>query len=132
MDRLANYINGELAAPGSGVFLENIEPATGHVYGEVPGSDKPDVGRAVEAAEAAFGGWSTTPAAERARVLSRIADLVEANYCTVDADTEITVLGELFRRFKVAVVLDGDKRPADIITRIDLIDYMTDAASKGV
>lgn len=61
-----------------------------------------------------------------------VADLVEANYCTVDGETEVTVLGELFRRFKVAVVLDQDKRPADIITRIDLIDYMTDAASKGV
>ena len=59
-----------------------------------------------------------------------VGDLVEANYCTVDADTEITVLGELFRRFKVAVVLGDNKQPTDIITRIDLIDYMTEAASK--
>jgi cystathionine beta-synthase len=59
-----------------------------------------------------------------------VGDLVEANYCTVDRETEVTVLGELFKRFKVAVVLGQKNEPVDIITRIDLIDYMTEAAVK--
>ncbi len=59
-----------------------------------------------------------------------VGDLVEASYCTVDAETEITVLAELFRRFKVAVVLGEDHAPIDIITRIDLIDYMSRATAR--
>ncbi len=53
-----------------------------------------------------------------------IAGLVESDYCTVEADTDIGVLTELFRRFKVAIVLEEDHRPVDIITKIDLIDYI--------
>jgi cystathionine beta-synthase len=56
-----------------------------------------------------------------------VSELVEPNYCTVDETTDVAVLTELFKRFKVAVVIDGSKgesRPLDIITRIDLIDYI--------
>lgn len=56
-----------------------------------------------------------------------VADLVDASYCTVDGDTEVSVLTELFRRFKVAIVLDEQNCPVDIITRIDLIDYISQA-----
>lgn len=58
-----------------------------------------------------------------------VEDLVDASYCTVDADTEVTVLTELFRRFKVAVVLDAANHPVDIITRIDLIDFISSQTS---
>lgn len=54
-----------------------------------------------------------------------VADVVDASYCTVDAETEVSVLTELFRRFKVAIVIDDNKKPVDIITRIDLIDYIS-------
>jgi hypothetical protein len=43
--------------------------------------------------------------------------------------TEISVLAELFRRFKVAIVLDDDKTTTEIITRIDLIDYISRSAN---
>lgn len=56
-----------------------------------------------------------------------VADVLEANYCTVDNETEVTVLTELFRRFKVAIVLDEGHKPVDIITKIDLIDYISRA-----
>jgi len=56
---------------------------------------------------------------------SAVGDIVDASYCTVDGDTEIGVLAELFRRFKVAVVLGEHSKPTDIITRIDLIDYIS-------
>ncbi len=60
-----------------------------------------------------------------------VSDLVEATYCTVDRVTEVAVLTELFRRFKVAVVLDDKHAPVDIITRIDLIDYISSIRPAG-
>ena len=61
-----------------------------------------------------------------------VGDMAEATYCTVDDNTEVSVLTELFKRFKVAVVLDADSRPVDMITRIDLIDYISRVTSAGV
>lgn len=58
---------------------------------------------------------------------STVRELVEANYCTLDRQTVVPVVTELFRRFKVAIVVDGHK-PVDIITRIDLIDYISKVA----
>ena len=77
MLRIANYIGGQSAAPVSGNYIDNIDPATGQVYSLVPDSDAADVERAVAAAETAFPAWSRTPAADRSRVLMRIADLIE-------------------------------------------------------
>ncbi|OLE68036.1 MAG: 2-hydroxymuconic semialdehyde dehydrogenase, partial [Bacteroidetes bacterium 13_1_20CM_4_60_6] len=54
-----------------------IEPATGKPYSLVPDSDARDVEMAVAAAEQAFPAWSKTPAADRSRILLRIADLIE-------------------------------------------------------
>jgi cystathionine beta-synthase len=53
-----------------------------------------------------------------------VSELADMNYSTVDMDTEITVLTEMFRRYRLAVVYQ-DGKPTDIITRIDLIDYMS-------
>ena len=53
-----------------------------------------------------------------------IYDLADLDFCVVHDDTEIEVLKELFSRFKVALVFEGKSKPRDIITRIDLIDYI--------
>lgn len=55
-------------------------------------------------------------------------NLVESNYCTVDKETDLTLLLELFRQARVAVVVEGG-RPTNIITRIDIIDFVSRAAS---
>jgi cystathionine beta-synthase len=59
-----------------------------------------------------------------------VGTLAQSNYCTVDTHTEISVLTDLFRRFKVAIVLD-DGKPQDIITRIDLIDHIGQLTVNG-
>ena len=41
---------------------------------------------------------------------------------------ELMVLTELFHRFKIALVFDEKKGPKEIITRIDLIDYISTGA----
>lgn len=79
MERILNYIGGELVEPQSGAYLDNIEPATGKVYGEIPDSDAQDVEKAVQAAEEAFSGWSKTSRAERSRIMLKIADLIDQN-----------------------------------------------------
>lgn len=53
-----------------------------------------------------------------------VRELVQADYCTVDRQTVVPVVTELFRRSKVAIVVEG-ARPVDIITRIDLIDFIS-------
>jgi aminomuconate-semialdehyde/2-hydroxymuconate-6-semialdehyde dehydrogenase len=75
--QIKNFIDGELVEPAGGKYLDNIEPATGQVYSRVPDSDSRDVDLAVAAAERAFPAWSKTSAAERSRILLRIADLIE-------------------------------------------------------
>lgn len=79
MEKILNYIDGELRAPLSGVFMENIEPATGMVYGMIPDSDKADVEMATEAAKAAFPLWSNMGLRERSDILLRLAALIDAN-----------------------------------------------------
>jgi len=77
LPRIKNFIDGEFVAPTSGRYLDNIEPATGKPYSQVADSDAQDVDLAVAAAEKAFTDWSKKPAAERSKILLRIADLIE-------------------------------------------------------
>ncbi|MEY2505733.1 MAG: aminomuconate-semialdehyde/2-hydroxymuconate-6-semialdehyde dehydrogenase [Verrucomicrobiota bacterium] len=75
--KIRNFIDGKFVEPIGGKYLENIEPATGRPYSLVPDSEAQDVELAVAAAEKAFPAWSKTPAADRSRLLLRIADLIE-------------------------------------------------------
>jgi len=75
--QIQNFIDGQFIAPVGGKYLDNIEPATGKPYSQVPDSDSRDVELAVAAAEKAFPKWSRTSAAERSQILLRIAELIE-------------------------------------------------------
>lgn len=76
---LENFIGGNLIGPLSGNFLDNINPATGQVYGQVPDSNEKDINTAVEAANAAFPAWSITPVEQRFKIINRIADIIDEN-----------------------------------------------------
>src|SRR5437870_4206953 len=75
--QIKNFIGGEFVAPIGGKYLDNNEPATGKTYSQVADSDARDVDLAVAAAEKAFVDWSKKPAAERSKILLRIADLIK-------------------------------------------------------
>lgn len=77
--QLENYIDGNLVAPLSSRFIDNYNPATGAVSGQIPDSGEQDIELAVKAAKAAFPGWSTTPVEERFMILNRIATLIDKN-----------------------------------------------------
>ncbi|MEP7148998.1 MAG: aldehyde dehydrogenase [Acidobacteriota bacterium] len=74
---IENYIGGEPVKPASGQYLDNIEPATGKVYSQIPDSDDRDVNLAVDAASAAFPKWSRTPPEQRFEMLMRLVSLIE-------------------------------------------------------
>jgi aminomuconate-semialdehyde/2-hydroxymuconate-6-semialdehyde dehydrogenase len=57
MQKILNYINGNLIEPQIGEFMDNINPATGKVYSLCPDSTSEDVELAIQAAKAAFPSW---------------------------------------------------------------------------
>ena len=79
MTRIQNYIGGELVAPVSGNYLDNIDPSRGQKYGEIPDSDSNDVQRAIDAAKTAFPIWSNKSNEERSKLMLKIADLIDKN-----------------------------------------------------
>jgi len=79
MQRIQNYINGQLIAPVSNQYFDNTNPATGKVYSQIPDSDASDVEHAYAAAKAAFASWSVTPKDKRSAILLKISTLIEKN-----------------------------------------------------
>ena len=77
MRRLANFIDNEFVPAASGASFDDLDPATEEVLAAVPDSDAKDIDRAVAAAKRAFPGWSRTPAADRSKLLLKIAGLIE-------------------------------------------------------
>lgn len=76
---LENYIGGNLIGPLSGDFLDNINPATGEIYGQIPNSNKKDIDVAVLSAQKAFPSWSTSNLEKRFTILNKIAELIDEN-----------------------------------------------------
>jgi len=77
--QLKNFIGGDFSSPLSGLFIPNINPATGEVVGEIPDSNYLDIEKAVVAAQQALPSWSNSSLEHRFRILNKIADLIEAN-----------------------------------------------------
>jgi aldehyde dehydrogenase (NAD+) len=71
-------IGGEFVDGVEGRTIEVFDPHDGSVIAEVAEAGAADVDRAVAAARRAADGWRATPAAERGRLLLRLADAIEA------------------------------------------------------
>ena len=67
------YINGQWTTARSGKTFEVINPANGELLTTVPDMDDTDTRVAIEAAEAAWPAWRTTPAKERTNILRKSA-----------------------------------------------------------
>lgn len=76
--RLQNFINGEFVDAKSGRFSDIIDPCTGEAYLEAPISGQEDVDAAYAAAAAAFESWGRTTPGERANLLLKVADAIDA------------------------------------------------------
>ena len=80
MQKVKNYIGGELCEPVSQNYLDNVNPAEGKVYSMLPDSDSKDINRAVEAASEAFPAWAEMKVEKRSSILLRIADLIDRDH----------------------------------------------------
>ncbi|WP_439100563.1 aldehyde dehydrogenase family protein [Congregibacter sp.] len=98
-----------------------LEPCTGGLLSEVPCGDSATVDHAVREANTAFksGEWSKFTPAQRERVLTRLADLVEENLQTL-AEIESLDGGKAI----------GGCREVDIGGSIDVLRYMAGWATK--
>ncbi|MEK4149159.1 aldehyde dehydrogenase family protein [Robertmurraya sp. FSL W8-0741] len=75
------YINGEFVESKSQKTFDSYNPATGEVLACVFEAEAEDIDLAVKAARRAFdeGPWSNMSAAERSRLMYKLADLMEEN-----------------------------------------------------
>src|ERR1700730_10260359 len=77
--RTESFTGGDGGAPPPGRYFENLTPVTGQPFCEVARSDAADVDKALDAAHGAGKAWGKTAPAERAAILNKIADRIEAN-----------------------------------------------------
>ena len=77
--RYDHWIGGQYVAPVKGQYFENVTPVTGKVFCEVARGTAEDIEKALDAAHAAAKTWNKTSVTERAIILNKIADRMEAN-----------------------------------------------------
>jgi aldehyde dehydrogenase len=78
-DSYDNVIGGQYVAPVKGQYFDNPSPVTGETFCRIARSTAEDVELALDAAHAAAPAWGKTAPAERANILNKIADRMEAN-----------------------------------------------------
>lgn len=103
MQKIKNYINGELIEPVGKEYIDNYNPSIGKVYSFIPDSDERDIELATQAALRAFASWSITPKEERSRILLKISELIEKN----------------LERFALAESIDNGK-PVSLARMVDI------------
>ena len=83
-----NFIGGKWVAPTKGEYFDVISPITGKTYTKAARSSAEDVELALDAAHAAADKWGKTSTTERANILLKVADRIEANLALIaTADT---------------------------------------------
>jgi len=100
---LLNYIDGKMIKPLSDSYLDNFEPATGKVYGQIPDSDENDVLLATNSAQEAFPIWSKMTNEVRSEWLMKIANGIK----------------ERFNEFALAESKDNGK-PLSLARKVDI------------
>ncbi len=78
LDDIAMLVGGERIAPTPGRVIDVTNPFDGRLLAQVADATTAQVSDAVGAAERAAPSWRALPGVERGRLLSRLADLIEA------------------------------------------------------
>ena len=79
MQKIQNYINGEMLAPVDDAYFDNFDPSVGQVYSHIPDSNAKDIELATAAAKKAFPAWSVMPKQKRSDLLVRLSELITEN-----------------------------------------------------
>ena len=103
MEKILNYINGQLVEAIEQNQFEVVQPATGKPYTTVPLSKSADLEKAIHAADLAFEKWAGLALDERCQWLLKIASGIE----------------EHFDEFVQAESMDNGK-PISLAARVDI------------
>ncbi len=90
-------IDGQWEAGSSGNVITSIDPSNGETFAKIHAGNRADAEKAILAARAAFDKavWHKKAPAERAKILWRVADLIEEN-ATLLADLETLDGGKIY------------------------------------
>jgi aminomuconate-semialdehyde/2-hydroxymuconate-6-semialdehyde dehydrogenase len=78
-EKLENLVGGKLQAPRNGAYISSTNPSNGELLCLVPDSGVEDLEEAVQAAKSAFGEWRDVGVEARAKIMNRLADLLDEN-----------------------------------------------------
>ncbi|MEU3280063.1 aldehyde dehydrogenase family protein [Streptomyces antibioticus] len=122
------HVGGEWRPAVSGAVREILDPADGRTFAVVAEGDERDADLAVAAARRAFdaGDWPRTPAAARAALLRRVADLLvrdreplgllesrDAGKTAAEGRIDIDCVADAFRYFADLVAAEAPGRVVD-------------------
>src|SRR5712671_1203415 len=119
VDTWGAFINGEFRPAASGKTFPTFNPGNGEVVARLAECDEEDIEAAVRAALAAFPTWKKRTGAARAKLLMKLAQLVEAHGAKL-AELESLNAGKPIR----------DSRAIDAVTAIDALEYFAGMATK--
>jgi 5-carboxymethyl-2-hydroxymuconic-semialdehyde dehydrogenase len=123
--RIEHLIDG--AAVAGAEYFETRNPATQEVLAQVARGGSKEIDAAVGAAKAAFPRWAGRPAAERARLLRRLGDLIAAQVPEI-ARTETQDTGQVIAQTAKQLVpraADNFHYFAEMCVRVDGHTYPT-------
>ncbi len=123
--RIDHLIDGKPVAGKK--YFETINPATQEVLAEVAEGGEAEINAAVAAAKNAFPAWSAKPAAERAVLMRKLADLITSNVPEI-AQTETRDTGQVISQTGKQLVpraADNFRYFAEMCTRVDGHTYPT-------
>jgi acyl-CoA reductase-like NAD-dependent aldehyde dehydrogenase len=114
MTKYRMHIGGAWRDAGSGARFDTVNPFDGRPWASVPDGDASDVDAAVRAAESALHGeWGAMTGFQRARLMHRLADIVERDAAELAA-IETTDNGKLLREMRGQLdYLPGEVIPSD-------------------
>ena len=123
--RIDHLINGKQVAGKD--YFETVNPATQEVLAEVASGGAAEVDAAVAAAKDAFPKWANTPAADRAKLVRKLGELI-AKHVPEIAETETNDCGQTISQTGKQLVpraADNFTYFAEMCTRVDGHTYPT-------
>ena len=106
-ESLSLFIDGKMTAGDSGASSDVLNPSTNAVLAKLPHAKKPELDRALAAADKGFKTWKKVNSFERAKVLRKAADLMRAR---VDDIARVLTLeqGKPLMESKVEILAGAD------------------------
>ncbi|TAL75128.1 MAG: 5-carboxymethyl-2-hydroxymuconate semialdehyde dehydrogenase [Burkholderiaceae bacterium] len=123
---IKHLINGKHVE--SKQVFETLNPATNETLAEVARGGEAEVDAAVQAAKNAFPGWAGKPAAERARLMRKLGELITKNVPEL-SEMETNDTGQVIGQTKKALIpraADNFHFFAEIATHMDGESYQSD------